>query len=91
MFFLTSCAKQTFILNDAYQQVPQPEQTSHFFIYGIAQEQMMDLTKTCPNGVGRIEAYLSPKNVAVQAAIGLLSGGLGSWVYHPRAWKVYCI
>ena len=84
------CAKQSFVLEENYQSFPKVEQPSHFFIYGVAQEDLNDLTNTCPNGVGKIEAYLSPKDIAIQIGIGVLSVGTLGWIYTPRTWKVYC-
>ena len=86
----TGCAKQSFVLENNYQSVPKVEKSSHFFIYGIVQEDLNDLTNTCPKGVGKIEAYLSPKDIAIQIGISLISFGTLGWIYTPRTWKVYC-
>ena len=91
MFFLTSCAKQTFIVNNGFEASTPPEHTSHFFFYGVGQEEVINLVESCPNGVGKIEAYQSPKNIAVWAGVSILTGGVGAWIFNPRAWKVYCM
>ena len=90
LFFL-ACAKQSFVLEDNYNTVPEIEQTSHFFVYGIAQEDINSLSTQCPKGVGKIEAYLSPKDIALQIGISVISFGTLGWIYTPRTWKVYCV
>ena len=91
LFLLTmGCAKQSFVLDSNFQSMPQAEATSHFFIFGIAQEDLNDVSNVCPNGVGKIEAYLSAKDIAIQIGISVISFGSLGWIYTPRTWKVYC-
>lgn len=90
MSVTSGCAKQSFVLENNFQQVPQVEDTSHFFIYGIVQEDMNNLSNICPNGVGKIEAYLAPRDIAIQVGISIISVGTLGWIYTPRSWKVYC-
>lgn len=90
LLFGMGCAKQSFVLDNNFQNIPKAEQPSHFFIYGIGQEDLNDLTDTCPNGVGKIEAYLSAKDIAIQIGISVITVGTLGWIYTPRTWKVYC-
>ena len=88
MFFLASCAKPNFVLNNGYQPAPEPGQTSHLFTYDVGQKEVIDLAETCPNGVGRVEAHQFDKNIAVWAGTTVVSGEALPWVYNPRAWSM---
>ena len=85
---LFGCAKQTIIVsNGPYDAVP-IKKTSHFVFQGIAQEDMLDANKICPNGIGKVSTLYAPKDIAIVA--GLSFTVIGPFIYTPKTWEIYC-
>ena len=89
--FSFACSKQTFVVENGYGSYPDQEGTSHFFVLGVGQENVVDASEICPDGIGKVTAYQSPKDIAVVLGISLITGGFGGWIYTPLSYEVYCL
>ena len=90
-FFCFACSKQTFVVDNGYRSYPDKKGTSHFFVSGIGQENMIDASEICPDGIGKVTAYQSPKDIAIILGVTIITGGFGGWIYTPMSYEVYCL
>ena len=81
--FATGCATQSFVFDPGYQAMP-VEETSHFFISGLGQKDVIDVSSVCggSDNVARVETHQSFLN----GLLGFVTYG----IYTPRQTAVYC-
>jgi len=81
---LTGCASQSFHIQGNTEAEPTYEDTQHFFLSGIGQEESVDAAEVC-DGVDNI--------IKVEARLSFFNGLLGAvtrGLYTPREVRVYC-
>lgn len=82
--FLFGCASQTFIVNGENGEVPTAQNSQHFFISGLGQENITDAASVCGGAENIIK--VEAQHTFVNGLVGLVTLG----IYTPRDAKVYC-
>ena len=81
---LSGCASQSFHIQGDTQSQPSYEDTQHFFLSGLGQEESVDASEVCDGAenIIKVEARLSFFN----GVLGAITRGL----YTPREVRIYC-
>lgn len=80
---LSSCAKQTFIVNNDSME-PTNVKATHFFLSGIGQEKIVNAIKVCgsPDKIAKVETQ--------QTFVNVLASVFTFGIYTPREVRVFC-
>lgn len=84
---LSGCATQSFDVNPPVGPMSEPEleESQSFFVYGIAQGEVVDAAEVCGSvqNIARVETEQN----ALDSVLSFLTGG----IYTPRTARVYCL
>ncbi|MDY7025901.1 MAG: lipoprotein bor [Pseudomonadota bacterium] len=82
--FLSGCATQTYIVNDGGDLQAEYDETQHFYVWGIGQEQMVDAVEVCDS-----ESQISQTQTE-RTFVNVLLGTLTLGLYYPLQARVFC-
>ena len=83
-FTFTSCATQTNLFSDDYNQVLKSKGTHGFWIGGIGQTKTEILDQVCGEG------YKPAKTQTQWTFTNILVSALTLGIYYPREYRIYC-
>ena len=83
-FTFTSCATQTNLFSDDYNQVLKSKGTHGFWIAGIGQTKTENLDQVCGEG------YKPAKTQTQFTFTNILVTALTLGIYYPREYRIYC-
>jgi len=83
-FAFASCATQTNLMSNDYDQVLKAKGNHGFWIAGIGQTKTEDLSQACGQG------YKPAKTQTQWTATNILVTMLTLGIYYPREYRIYC-